>query len=261
MHWKSIITYTATYKAGKKGKGKATLIVRTINKPPPLQREFRLASTEPKLFTRIKLTKSTRKAIIIMATKTKGKKSRDKTVEDETLEELTDLEDVEELEEDEDETVEEETPKKKGKKKSSKKAEAESDDDEDEDEDTDDDDDEEVEKPKKNKKSKGKTTRAKANGKIGTQELAEHCGVDSRTLRMVLRKHSIDKDPETGRYEWSSLDHADVKKVKKLIDKGEAKNIKKESLDKLKEKKAAEGGKKKKNKKNKKKKAEADDDE
>lgn len=253
MHWKSIITYTATYKAGKKGKGKATLIVRTINKPPPPEREFRLASSDPKPFKRTRLTKSTRKAIIIMATgKTKDKKgstkkgkTREKPVEDETLEELTDLEDVEELAEDEDEET----------------TDTSTDDSEDTD---DDDDDEEVEKPKKNKKGKKnkKTTRAAGNGKVGTQEIAAEAGCDSRTLRMVLRKHAVEKDPETGRYEWASLEDKTVKQILKWIKAGEAKDIKKESLDKLKEKKAAEGGKKKKNKKDKKKKKEeADDDE
>lgn len=257
MHWKSIITYTATYKAGKKGKGKATLIVRTINKPPPPEREFRLASSDPKPFKRTRLTKSTRKAIIIMATgKTKDKKgstkkgkTREKPVEDETLEELTDLEDVEELAEDEDEET----------------TDTSTDDSEDTD---DDDDDEEVEKPKskkdkKGKKKKGKTSRAKANGKVGSQEVAEAGGVDARTLRMVLRKHSIEKDEESNRYEWDSLEHPTVKKILKLIKEGAAKDVKKEGLDKLKAKKAAEKGEKKgkKGKKDKKKKKEEDNDE
>lgn len=255
VHWRSITTYTATYKNGKKGKGKKVVIIRTINKPPPPQKELQLAGDALRLFTRTKLTKSKRKAIVIMAT-TKTKKSskksktREKPVEDETLEELTDLEEIEEEDEettDDDETTTDSTD---------------DEDSDDEDSDDDEDDDEEVAPPPKSKKKKKKSSRAKDNGKVGTQEIAEAAGVDSRTLRMVLRKHEVEKDPESGRYEWESLEHKTVKQILKWIAKGEAKDIKQESLDKLKEKKAKkEGTKVKKKNKKKKKETEEEDDE
>ena len=74
---------------------------------------------------------------------------------------------------------------------------------------------------------------------IGTAEIAEAAGVDSRTLRMVLRKHSVAKDEETGRYEWPSLNHKQVKQILKWIKAGEADNIKQDAFNKLKERKAA----------------------
>jgi hypothetical protein len=73
---------------------------------------------------------------------------------------------------------------------------------------------------------------------------------------MVLRKHNVEKDAETGRYEWSSMNHKTVKQILRWIEKGEHNDIKKDSLDRLKAKKAAEKAEapaaKKKNKKGKK---------
>lgn len=134
-------------------------------------------------------------------------------------------------------------------------------------EDVDPDTDEDEDTPKKGKKGNKapRQSRAAKEGKVGTREIAEAGDTDARTLRMVLRKHGptgtgeVDKDPETGRWEWDSLDHRDVKKILGWLKRGEAKDVKNESLQKLKDQKAkekAEGGKKgkkdKKGKKNKK---------
>lgn len=127
--------------------------------------------------------------------------------------------------------------------------------------------------PKKGKKNKGKKdkssaprqTRAAREGKVGTNEIAAEGGTDSRTLRMVLRKHGpdgtgeIDKDPESGRWEWDSMNHRDVRKILGWLKRGEADDVKRDSLNKLKEsveaRKAEKKNKKdkkgKKNKKNK----------
>lgn len=199
-----------------------------------------------------------------MATKTKdkktektAKKSRKKGPAEEDSEAGSvdeELDGLEELTEDEEESTDDESSE-------------ESTDDDDESADDDDGDDEDVEKPKsskKDKKNKKKTTRAKANGKVGTQEIAAEAGCDARTLRMVLRKHEVEKDPESNRYEWDSMENSTVKKILKWIKEGEAKAVKKEGLDKLKKKKEeekeAEGKKGKKGKKKSKKKKEEDDD-
>jgi hypothetical protein len=80
-------------------------------------------------------------------------------------------------------------------------------------------------------------------------------------------RRSIPKDEESGRYEWSSLNSKEVKRIKKLVDGGAADKIKKASLDKLKAKKEAEKADKdakaktsKKGKKGKKKKVAVEDD-
>lgn len=113
------------------------------------------------------------------------------------------------------------------------------------DDDTEDEDDEDEEPaPKKGKKgktpastpSRSRTT----DGKVGTREIAEKAGVSGRVLRMVLRKHEVEKDSETGRYEWDSMKDKEVKQILKWIEDGEAANIQKEALDKLKAKKAAD---------------------
>jgi hypothetical protein len=151
-----------------------------------------------------------------MAKATKKKSQVDEITDDE-LEELEGLEELEDEDEDEDETEA-----------------VEPDDDEEDDED---DEDEEPAPKKKSKKGKAKTkrpSRASQDGLVGTQEVAAHCGIDGRTLRMVLRKHKIQKDEDTGRYQWDSLKDPEVKKIKKLVDAGEAKAVKQEGLDKLK---------------------------
>jgi hypothetical protein len=116
---------------------------------------------------------------------------------------------------------------------------------EDEEDEDDDDDEEEEEAPRKRRssksssKSKSKASRSRTtDGKVGTQEVAEHLGIEPRALRMVLRRLKIDKDDETQRYEWSSLNHPAVKKIKKAVEGGAVKREQRASLDKLKAKKA-----------------------
>lgn len=178
-----------------------------------------------------------------MARATK-KKTKVEDIEDTELDELEGLEDLDELEDldDLDADVEEDEDEDED---------LEDDEDEDEDEDDDDDDDEEDEEPapapKRRGRPAGKTsasTKSKAPAKktkkavekdfVSSSDVAEHLGVDTRTLRMVLRKHNIEKDPDSSRYQWSSLNHPTVKKIAKLIKSGEATNIRKEQLDKLK---------------------------
>lgn len=115
----------------------------------------------------------------------------------------------------------------------------------DEDDTEDEDDEDEEPAPKKGKKGKASTTSTPSrsrttDGKVGTREIAEKAGVSGRVLRMVLRKHEVEKDSETGRYEWDSMKDKEVKQILKWIEDGEAANIQKEALDKLKAKKAAD---------------------
>lgn len=166
----------------------------------------------------------------------KGKKDAEvDTVLDDELEDLEDLD----LEVDETDDEAEETPEEKpakGKKKGKKD-----------------------DAPKQ---SRSRTT----DGKVGTREIADAAGLEgtagARTLRMVLRKHNIPKDEETGRYEWDSLEDKTVKKILKLINEGEADKVKKEGLDRLKEQQAAKRAEKKakKDKKGKKNKKSSDED-
>lgn len=121
---------------------------------------------------------------------------------------------------------------------------------EEEDDDEDEDDEEEEAPPKRrkkpasSKKSSGKQSRSRTtDGKVGTQELADHLGIEPRSLRMVLRRLKIEKDDETGRYEWSSLNHPAVKKIVKAVKSGAVQREKKESLDKLKGRKKNAGAK------------------
>lgn len=151
-----------------------------------------------------------------------AKKDKNTTVTDDDLAELEALEDVEP---DEDVTGEdtEETPapkKKKGKKNKDANV--------------------EVETPKKKRGGAAPgESRAAANGKVGSAEIAAAGGTDARTLRMVLRKHQIEKNPETNRYEWDSMKDPTVKKILKLLKDGEADNVKQEGLQRLKDSKAA----------------------
>lgn len=180
---------------------------------------------------------------------------KDKEVKDEELEalenideELAALEDADADEDVEDADVVEEKPKKSG--KGSKKASGKG-------------------KSEESKPSRSHTT----DGKVGTREIAEAAGLEgtsgTRALRMVLRKHSVDKDPETGRYEWDSLKDPTVKKILKWIAEGEAEAVKKEGLDRLKAqqqekreaKKTKKEGKKDKSGKKGKKSKKSDDDE
>lgn len=231
--WHKVKAYTAIYR-----RGKTRVTIKSVIEPPPT-RLFRTAGGVRK-FKRTALKTTTREVIIVA--RTKGRK---KPVDTEELEELEALEELEDLDEDEvDEEDEEEL-------EDDEDVEDEEED-EDEPEDEEDEDEEEEEPAPKRSRSKKsasttakakrasgpKQSRAAANGKVGTQEVAEHFGTDGRTLRIVLRKHSIPKDEDSGRYEWSSLKHPQVIKIGKLLKGGAAKEAKQEGLSKLKSSKA-----------------------
>lgn len=247
MIWRNVASYQSTYVHPKDKT--ITVKVTTLN-PPPKTKKMKSAGGVRK-FKLTHTTKQVERVLIVARAvkkkapkKTAPKKSRKDEAEDEELEDedLDDLEGLEdELDDLEDEDVEEDED---------------DDEDEDEDEDLDEEDDEDEEdeedeepapkkrsaKSKTSKKSpaKSKPSRSRTtDGKVGTQEVADHCGVDARKLRMVLRKHNIEKDSETGRYEWSSLNHPVVKKIKKLIDSGAASEVQKEKLAGLKKGKKA----------------------
>ena len=122
--------------------------------------------------------------------------------EDEELEDiLEDLDDEAELEDDEDEEDPDEAPRKSRSrtKKATKKA-----------------------APKRERTG------------VGTSELADAAGVDSRRLRMYLRAEGIEKTE--GRYEWKSLRDPEARAIIQGIKKGKLKDIQKERLDGLKAK-------------------------
>lgn len=207
--------------------------------PPPKKRKFK-SSGGLKQFRRITHT-TIQKDVILMAKAAKKTKNEDKdedTVVDEELEALEALDELDADDDDDDDEVEEKPKAKKSKKSKAK----------DEDEDEDDEPSKGSKKKKAAKPSRSRTT----DGKVGTSELAAKAGIDGRSLRMLLRKMKVEKDEETGRYEWDSFDDKEVKKILKAINEGEVDAIKKESLDRLKEtqaekkaaKKAKKGGKK-----------------
>lgn len=224
-------SYTALYK-GPRGE---KLIVKTLSLPAPV-RKFKVAGGVRK-FKRVKYKHHLQEVIIVAKSTKAAKNKKSAEVTDDEIDELEGLEDLdeeledEEVEEDEDEDEDEEE-----------------DEDEDEEEDDEDEDDEEEEPAAKKKgkgKPKAKKSNAAKNGFVGTAELADDLDIDSRTLRMVLRKlreqdDAFAPDSESGRYQWKSLNDPQVKKIRKAIAKGVHKDIKKESLDRLKEKKAAE---------------------
>jgi hypothetical protein len=187
--------------------------------------------------------------VLIVARAAKSKPKNKRAAKKQTVvtdDEIDELESVDELEEDEeleDEELEEEEDDDEEEDEEDEEDEDEPDD-EDEDEDEDEDDEEDEAPPKRAKKPR--QSRAAADGKIGTNEIAEKAGVDSRTLRMVLRKHKVPKDPETRRYQWDSWNNKTVKNILKWLKEGEADEIKKESLNKLKETQEAKRAAKKK---------------
>lgn len=228
-------------------------------KKPTKHRVFRVSAKPGRRKFKAISVKYTTKEVIIVA----KKKKAEAELSEEDLEELEELEDLDDLDEeedevdeDEDEDVDEDEDDEDSDDEDEDEDDSDEDDDESEDEDEDDEDDEdedddeedEDEEPeppkKKSKKSKSKKSKSKKksgksraaeSGKVGTQEVAAHCGIDGRVLRQVLRKHNIPKDPDTKRYEWSSLKHPEVKKIVKLIkERGEHKKVTKESLDNLK---------------------------
>lgn len=102
---------------------------------------------------------------------------------------------------------------------------------------------EDDEDPDEAPKKKGRTRKAKAKPEktgIGTSEVAEAAGIESRQLRMFLRAKGYQpRDEREGRYNWASLNDPEVKQILSEIRKGEAEKINKEKLAALKEKKAA----------------------
>lgn len=235
--------YVALYKSKRGDK----IIVRSVTYPPET-RKFKVAGGL-RVFRRVKFKQSLQEVIIVArATKKPAKKApakkrgasrRKKQEEVEvTDDEIDELESVDELDEDEDDDLEEEDDD------LDEDEEDEDDEPEDEDEDEDDEDDEEDEEPPKRAK-KPRQSRAAADGLIGTNEIAEKAGVDSRTLRMVLRKHKVAKDPETRRYQWPSWKNKTVVKILKWLEEGEADDVKTESLEKLKKSQETKASKKK----------------
>lgn len=230
--WRQLWVWITTYRLG--GNKRAVDIKVFSLRRPTRRRTFR-TSRGPRTFVAIQCKRQQRGFIVARRnvrtrakakTKTKDEEPEDDDddLEDEALEEeikdLEDLEDLEDVEDDEDE------------------------------------DDEPVAKRKRKTKS-----RAAKEGMIGTAELAELCDIDPRSLRMVLRKfrgqHGIEIDPESGRWQWPSVNDPVVRKIKKLIDQGEATKIKSEALTKLKEQQES---KKKDGRKKKKKKREVEED-
>jgi hypothetical protein len=57
---------------------------------------------------------------------------------------------------------------------------------------------------------------------------------------MILRRHDVPTDADSGRYEWDSLKDKEVIEIGKLIKSGEHKRVQAEALEKLKAKKAAD---------------------
>jgi hypothetical protein len=159
------------------------------------------------------------------------KKTEDEEIED-LIEELDDeeVEEDEELEEEEDEELEDEEDE---------EDEEEDDEEEEEDEDEDEEDPDEAPRARSRSRTKKKTAPAKQKVErtgIGTAELADAAGVDSRTLRMYLRSKGIEK--REGRYEWKSLNDPEAKSILRGLRDKEHKVVQKERLDNLKQKKA-----------------------
>jgi hypothetical protein len=183
--------------------------VKSVTKPPK-EREFMVHGGKKK-FKRIKYKPYMQEVLIVArATKTpaKNKRASKKKEVEVTDDEIDELDSVDELE---DELEEQEV------------------------EGDELDEDEEDEEPPKRAAKKPRQSRAASDGMIGTNEIATKAGIDGRTLRMVLRKHNVKKDPETRRYQWKSWNDKTVKKILAWCKAGEADDIKKESLAKLKD--------------------------
>ena len=252
IHWRRIRTYRTTYvpsaslKPGQKDLGSKahpsvlqTITTYTVSKPPKY-RSFRSAGGIRK-YKAVEIKTKLTEVIIVASTK-----NRKKPVKDEELEELEALEELEELDDEEEEEEVDEVEDDDEDEEDEEEDEDEEDDEEEEDEDDEEEEDEEP-TPKRRNKSAAKASTKKASskrgsrpddGKVGTQEVAEHFGVDGRTLRIVLRKHGIEKDPDSNQYRWKSLKSPEVIKIGKLLKGGAAEKAKKESLDKLKARKA-----------------------
>ena len=149
--------------------------------------------------------------------------ARKRKSEDEIDDLVDDLDELDEEEVEDDEEVEEED-----------------DDLEDEEEDDEDEEDDPDEKParSKSKRTSKKTAAKKEKSGIGTKEIAEALGTTPRQLRMFLRGHKFQtKDDRDGRYNWSSLNHPEVKKIMKAFESNAAKAANKAKTDEVKGKK------------------------
>lgn len=213
-------------------------MVKSITEPPET-RKFKVPGGL-RTFTRVRYKRHLQEVLIVArATKKPAPKKKGRKNVEVTDDEIDELESVDELEEDEDledDDLDEDDEDTDEDEEDDDEDEDEPDDeDEDVEEDDDEDDDEEDEEEPPKRSKKPRKSRAAAEGKIGTNEIAEKAGVDSRTLRMVLRKHKVKKDVETKRYQWDSWKNPTVKKILQWLKDGEAEEIKQESLSKLKE--------------------------
>jgi hypothetical protein len=223
--WVHIPVWVTTYRTRKgKRRRKRVLEVKIHSIRKPTSTKVLKTQGGLKTFYAIHCVKQTRGFIVAKDTKRKKKDEDELETEIEGLEELSDVDELEaDAEIETDDTPDDEAPRRK----------------------------------KRDKGARGRRqSRAAAEGKIGTAELADKCGVDARTLRMVLRKfrgqHGIEIDAETNRWQWPSLKDPAVKKIIDLIDRGEADRIKDDSLRRLKESQAEKKAKRKKDKEEKK---------
>ena len=83
------------------------------------------------------------------------------------------------------------------------------------------------------KKKKVTRSRAAKDGMVGSSEVAEHFGIEPRSLRVLLRKNKIPKDADSGTYQWRSLTSPAVVKIGKLIKSGGVRKAQQENFDKL----------------------------
>jgi hypothetical protein len=213
-------------------------VVKSITEPQQT-RKFKVQGGL-RTFTLIRYKQHLQEVLIVARaakTKPKNKRAAKKAavVTDDEIDELESVDELEEeeLEDEELEDEEDEDEEEDDEEDEEDEDEDEPDDEDEDDEEEDDEDDEEEEEPPK-KSRKPRQSRAAADGMIGTNEIATKAGVDSRTLRMVLRKHKVKKDPETRRYQWKSWNDKTVKNILKWLKDGEAEDIKTESLNKLK---------------------------
>jgi phage antirepressor YoqD-like protein len=152
-----------------------------------------------------------------------------KDAEDE-IDDLVD--DLDELDEEEDEDEEVEEVEEEDEEEDEDEEEAEEDEEEEED-----DEEEDPDKAPKHGRSKGKAA-AKREG-IGTREVADELGIESRQLRMYLRSKGIQpRDDREGRYTWPSLKDKEVQRIIKDVRRGELAKMNKEKLDEMKGKAA-----------------------
>jgi hypothetical protein len=247
INWKVMRTYRAVYRSPNGNE----IVIRGLTRPPT-KRSFRTAAGLRK-HRLVKLQSSQREVIIVASTKNRKKAvEQDELEEIEALEELEDLEDLEDEEELEDEVEEDEEEEEE-------EPEDEVEDDELE-EDEEDEEEEEAPRPKARTrkgttaKAKTKTTRRSssakpgnsreaADGRVGTPEVAAHFNVDSRQLRVLLRRHDISPNADSGRYSWKSLNSPEVVKIGKLIKSGAHKEAQREAIDTMRKRQGVTDGK------------------